>query len=155
TGAQAFGNDNAPTEVKLWDTATNQVRLTLSGHASLVYGAAFSPDGTLLATAGYDKTVRLWDAATGRALATLTGRRRRAFLSVAFSPDGKMLAAGHVHEVRLWEVGSWRPLPTLPGQARGVAFSPDGALLAAAGGSDRVVRLWRAPALWEAAGQKE
>ena len=36
----------------------------LTAHSSWVLGVAFSPDGTLLATA--DGTARLWDTATGR-----------------------------------------------------------------------------------------
>ena len=36
-------------------------------------GAAFSPDGTLLATTSGDNTVRLWNPADGTPIRTLTG----------------------------------------------------------------------------------
>ncbi|MGH3800835.1 MAG: WD40 repeat domain-containing protein, partial [Pseudonocardiaceae bacterium] len=46
-------------------------RSTLQGHTSGVWGVAFSPDGTQLATASADGTARLWDPATGTWHATL------------------------------------------------------------------------------------
>ena len=36
---------------RLWDTTTGTTRATLTGHTSPVWGVAFSPDGTTLATA--------------------------------------------------------------------------------------------------------
>jgi WD40 repeat protein len=47
-------------EVKLWDPETGKELGSLPGHTDRVYGVAFSPDGKLLATASFDRTIKLW-----------------------------------------------------------------------------------------------
>jgi WD40 repeat protein len=106
---------------------------------------AFSPDGSLLASAGADGVVRLWRVTTGAEVRKLTGHTGWVY-GVAFSPDGSLLASGGDDGVvRLWEVttGAVRRLTGHIGAVYGVAFSPpDGTLLASAGFTDGSVRLW-------------
>jgi hypothetical protein len=102
------------------------------GHVGAGLACAFSPDGTLLATAG-DHGARLWDVATGREHALLTGDAG-AVRACAFSPDGTLLATAGDHGARLWDVATGRELMAGPaGAFHGCAFSPDGSMLAAVG----------------------
>jgi WD40 repeat protein len=43
---------------------------SLEGHSGYVMGCAFSPDGKLIVSASYDRTLKVWDAETGQTLAT-------------------------------------------------------------------------------------
>ena len=46
--------------VWLWDLATGEMVAELSGHQGWIAALAFSPDGTLLASGGFDNSLRLW-----------------------------------------------------------------------------------------------
>src|SRR5260370_42592953 len=64
-------------------------------HAGQVVAVVYSPDGKLLATAGYDETVRLWETAGGKEKFSfrLNGKPNYAPPVVALSPDGGMWPA--------------------------------------------------------------
>ena len=49
----------------LWDVASGKLETTLTDHQGGVHFAAFSPDGTTLATGSEDKTLRLWKLPAG------------------------------------------------------------------------------------------
>ena len=117
---------------------------TLDGHSGDINSLAFSPDGSLLASACHDAVVKLWDVPQKREAATLSGHASLVH-SVAFSPDGAIIASGSDDKtVKLWDVRERRETATLSGHSgavHSVAFCPDGALLAS-GSWDGTVKLW-------------
>ncbi|AUB39758.1 putative ATPase, archaeal AAA+ ATPase superfamily [Nostoc flagelliforme CCNUN1] len=122
----------------------------LEGHADIVWGVAFSPDGQLLASGSRDQTVKIWRP-DGTLLQTLKGHTD-AVTCVSFSPDGQTLASASLDKtVQIWRknrvTGEFDPKPykTLKGHkdwVYSVNFSPDGELLAT-GSKDKTIKLWR------------
>ena len=87
---------------QVWDWATGRHLRTLAGHSGSVTRAAFSPNGSRVATASTDGTVRIWDPHTGEQQLVLRGHGAKVG-SVAFSPDGSRLASvGDDGTVRIW-----------------------------------------------------
>ena len=111
------------------------------------FGAVFSRDSKIMASASDDCTIRLWDVAAGQCCRTLHGHSRWVE-SVAFSHDSKLLVSGSADlTVKLWDVTLKQELITLKGhkiQVNTVVFTPDGNNLVTASG-DGTVRLWAVP----------
>lgn len=111
----------------------------------VVTSLAFSPDGSLLAVAGFHEV--LLRSGDGKELVRrLVGLSER-IESVAFSPDGKRLAVagglpGRTGEVQIWSVEDGElelSIPVAHDTAYGASWSPDGKMLAV-GCSDNIVR---------------
>jgi WD40 repeat protein len=130
-------------ELLVVDPGTLTVRGRWRGERARVRRMEFSPDGTLLATAGYTGAVTLWDVAAGEPVRTFEGHEGRVW-AVSFSRDATLLAsAGDDHTVRLWSTagGDPRVLHGHGAPVRSVAVSPDGRRVAS-GDEDHELHVW-------------
>jgi serine/threonine protein kinase/WD40 repeat protein len=119
-------------------------------HQSIMWHAAFSPDGKTLATGGggtgsggiSQGRLTLWDLPTRRRTDLTEEGGVRA---VAFSPDGALLATGSFnHKVQLRDPRTGATLCVLGTHGDGVnavSFRPDGKVLAS-GALDGTITLW-------------
>jgi WD40 repeat protein len=127
--------------ITLWNPATQGTWQLLRGAGDVTLALAFSPDGTLLASAGRPGGF-LWDVATGRRLLTLVTYDYTTAL--AFNSDGTYLASSSWYpfeKVPSLRARTWifaldsnrgiRHLRGLPGSLSKVAFSRDGKRVAA------------------------
>ncbi len=120
-------------QIKVWDIESRREAGVLVGHSSFVWGLAWSPDGSVLASASQDGSVRLWDVSAYTETAVLeTGWRP---FCVVWSPDGSRLAVGNdAGLVQIWDVATEQLLDFWQSAAGSliisIAWSPDGKTIA-------------------------
>ncbi|WP_020474009.1 WD40 repeat domain-containing protein [Zavarzinella formosa] len=121
--------------------------IVFKGHTDAVYSVAQTPDGKLIATGSFDRTVRLWDAATGKQVRSYGGTtgHQSLVLSVAVHPSGEYMATGGSdNAVFLWDIPTRTAVREFPHSASVVAtsVSNDGKTLGGLG-KDGAIRLWQ------------
>lgn len=147
-GGSHLGEDGTLT---LWDESETEPT-ELIKHDSPVISVAYSPDGTVIATGGWDRKVNLWMTNPPKALAELKGQNLSTahagrVYSVVFTPDSKLLvSAGMDGTIKCWDLrsSSYSEVASLDCDRDGVAglaISADGRLLVSGHKSGRI-RVW-------------
>lgn len=162
----AVGGDSHVSTLRLCDLQRGTELHQLLKEPGVVFAAAFSPDGKLLASGGGDTSARVWEVATGKEIFKFQGHQR-SVAAVAFTPDGRVLATADgggrtphwqgnpPQSIRCWELATGRELLRLDGHDSDVtslAFTPNGTRLSAGLRNGTVLvwdmtRKWKPPSL--------
>jgi WD40 repeat protein len=110
--------------------------------------AAFSPDGTLVATGTRLGSMTLIDPLTGRLVARWNAHGFAEISSIGFSPDSARLVSSAGSTVKIWDVSTGdaaRPLATAEANSHVIEarFSPDGAYVLTAD-QEGTAQVWEA-----------
>ena len=108
--------------------------------------AAYSLDGSKIASAGPDEFARIWDANSGELIQTLAGHSDQV-VNAAFSPGGgRLVTASADGTAKVWELSTGEVIHTLDRHNDGLvspAYSPDGTRIVTTS-FDGTARMWDA-----------
>lgn len=131
--------------IRLWDWRTGEQVRELFGHTLDIWDMAFSADGQLLVSIGFDNTARVWEVASGRELFAPINLLNTPF-RVAINSQSPLLATGNVEgQIELWDLTSGeaigQPVVAHADQITGLVFSQDGRFLYTSS-VDNTIKIW-------------
>lgn len=120
----ASGGGTLDWTVRVWDAESAAQLCCLGGHDKEITCLAFSPDGTLLASASHDYTIRIWTTKwSGTHLRRID--HEEWVKTIAFSPDGRLIASVGPSNIMIWETSDGTLLQRLWKSGLPIAFTPD------------------------------
>ncbi len=119
--------------IKLWDYRTKKELRVFTGHTSGISAISFSPDDSLLVSAGsFDSKIKIWNVATGECISTIDSMFNRLINDVCISPDGRIIAGCSENGICAYDIYSKKIIKGyfLSSKGKKVKFFPDSKKLA-------------------------
>ena len=147
--------------INFWDIPSMELKLPLAIQGVIsdksiekekIKRTFFSPDKSILVTAGESRTIHLWDTSTGKLKHTFSDKNKddkeRSYVkeveNILFSPDGKsILSLVRDYQIRMWDIATGKRIPFTgnTGYFTNATYSPDGKTLAT-GNYPGEIRIW-------------
>ena len=129
-------------QIRVFPLSLTDDHRTFEGAKDNLWTSSFSPDGTLFAAAGADKTIRIYETASGTLKKELTGHKL-AIPAIAFLGNGTIASAGGDKVVKIWDIatGQSKDATGHTLAVLSIAADPTGKVLIS-GAADKTVRGW-------------
>lgn len=139
-----FATGCADRSIKIWDFASGELKLTLSGHSHAVRGLGISQLHPYMFSCGEDKEVKCWDLETNKIIRSYHGHLS-AVCSLTLHPTVPIFfTGGRDCVVRVWDIRSKAEVMTLGGHKGTIhsLISQSAEPQLVSGSGDSTVRVW-------------
>lgn len=143
-GNEWFVSGAADRTIKVWDTASGALKLTLTGHIGVVRGLAVSARHPYLFSAGDDKQVKCWDLETNQVVRHYHGHLSGVYTLGLHPTLDVLVTGGRDSTVRVWDMRTKAQVHALGSHTdviNSVAVAADDPQIVSAS-ADGTVRLW-------------
>jgi len=146
TDADIIASGSSDNTVRLWNTDSGDVVLTLGGHTSRIWDISSAPTAAFIASASGDSTVKIWDVPNGdtSAVQTLRGHEGDVYGVDVHRGETHVATAGYDKTTRLFDVSTGQLVKTFTGHNSSVTkacFNNHGNLIITAS-KDTTIKLW-------------
>eukprot|EP00879_Flechtneria_rotunda_P003134 GHRR01003356.1.p1 GENE.GHRR01003356.1~~GHRR01003356.1.p1 ORF type:complete len:504 (+),score=202.78 GHRR01003356.1:1894-3405(+) len=139
-----FVTGSSDRTIKLWDTGSGQLKLTLTGHIEQVTGLAVSPRHPYMFSCSLDKEVKCWDLEHNKVIRNYHGHLSGVYCLALHPTLDLIMSGGRDSTCRVWDMRTKTQVFALSGHTNTVASvltqPTDPQVIT--GSHDTTIRLW-------------